>query len=170
MIDKSVRRPLGCSEMSFTVGRVQRDGQDEQPQAPPAVPITPSAAIRPQAVQQYPVGFRQVKRRASAESNDIDEVETKRPKDLMKQLIDIMQEAASMNRSYSADPCQSSTVHFWAKECVSAVTNGSDTNGGDTACIGELPPGQTRPWQAWGSFWHQCSSTRVTSRHVGGVG
>ena len=152
VIDKSVRRPLDCSEISFTAGRVHRYSQDEQPKAPSAVPITPSAAAGSQAVQQYPVGSRQVKRRASAESNDIDEVEAKRPKDLMKQLIENMQEAASMNRWYSADPCQSSTVHFWAKECVSAVTNGSDTNGGDTACIGELPPGQKKTLAGFGKF------------------
>ena len=44
----------------------------------------------------------------------------------MKTLVGNIQEACEKQLWWDIDPCNSSTVHFWAKECMTAAATGAD--------------------------------------------
>ena len=146
VVDQIVPRdklPLGVTEVRFSLGAVNKYKQEaghaigpqaaaaatgaqrsENPKPPaPAVDAGASAATGAHAPSD-----RCLKRVLSAEPSDVEVAnnDSKRHKMLTKTLIGNAQKACEKKLWWDSDPCNSSTVHFWAKECMTAAATGAD--------------------------------------------
>ena len=164
--------PRGVQTASFALAAVSTYGaRTETPAAarateePPPSPAPPAQVVGPVAATgaaatgaaatcaagtgapTAATGARSLKRNFSAEHDHGEQDgainEAKRQKDLLRVLMQNISAAAEKGLWFSSDPCQSNTVHFWAKESMAAAT-GAECRGASPEAMKKVLSGLSR--------------------------